>query len=605
MKFNPTNYPTVMPVGTDTVLLRQSSTGNIKSALVSTLANAASPLQVVDSIAALKALPTDGVSDGAITEITGYSEAGGGGEGQFYYDSTSSEADDGGMIIAPDDGSGRWKRLYGDRLMVEWFGAVGGATDDTSAFQLAVNAAMAFDLPLSLMKREYTCGGLTVNSSISIYGNGATINLTGSDPVDLQWLEFTASFTGFYIDNLTIIGDGVLASKQIGFGPTTSSVVVTNARIYNVNIRDVVVAIDASAMVDCEIFGGTIGPVVGILSGQGYGVAFGTNSSQCSIIGTRFYRCTRHSLYAGDCESLSVIGVKIIEHGYGQTPTSGSGMAISRGNNTTISGCIFRDCVSHPMEISDDSGVTGVLSSVSVSGCSFYGCPKAILIGVTGAVSSDSNVIGVSITGCSFYIPATNDGVITIYAADTVTISGNAFNFITNVTGQNGIVIDDPVTDYPKNIFITGNRATLSGSGVIRCFVYLDTGVCSSTSAASVKINGNSVGGGELFVEAAAVQNGNIVTDTLDEQAITGATPYVSAYNRFGITQGGATNVTDFLGSYEGQRISILFRDGNSTIVNGAGMFLAGGANFVAGANDQLVLERTGSAWREISRSVN
>lgn len=43
-KFNSTNYPLVIPVEDDTLLLRQDSTGRIKSVEVSALAEAISPL---------------------------------------------------------------------------------------------------------------------------------------------------------------------------------------------------------------------------------------------------------------------------------------------------------------------------------------------------------------------------------------------------------------------------------------------------------------------------------------------------------------------------------------------------------------------------------
>jgi hypothetical protein len=94
-------------------------------------------------------------------------------------------------------------------------------------------------------------------------------------------------------------------------------------------------------------------------------------------------------------------------------------------------------------------------------------------------------------------------------------------------------------------------------------------------------------------------------TDLTKEVTTTGATPSVAGYNNFVITQGGATNVTAFANAVEGQKITIRFGDGNSTVVNAAGMQLAGGVNFVGTADDMLVLQYRSSVWYEVSRSVN
>lgn len=140
--FNETNYPLVTPVGDDTVLLRQTASGRIKSTLVSALANAASPLQLAATMADLKAIATDGLSDGATALLGGYYEDGDGGGGFFRWDQTSSETANNGTIIAPDDGSGRWFRNYSGPLNVLWFGAIGdGATDARDAFQATIAAA--------------------------------------------------------------------------------------------------------------------------------------------------------------------------------------------------------------------------------------------------------------------------------------------------------------------------------------------------------------------------------------------------------------------------------------------------------------------------------
>jgi hypothetical protein len=82
-------------------------------------------------------------------------------------------------------------------------------------------------------------------------------------------------------------------------------------------------------------------------------------------------------------------------------------------------------------------------------------------------------------------------------------------------------------------------------------------------------------------------------------------TPNVSLGDYWTVTQGGAISITAFPGAQVGQQITIVFTDGNTTIVDGANLHLAGGANFVGSADDILVLLWDGTHWYEVSRSVN
>jgi hypothetical protein len=63
----------------------------------------------VQSIAALKALPAS-YRAGVVT-VLGYHAAGDGGGGPFFFDDAASVADNGGTVIAPTSGTGRWIRL--------------------------------------------------------------------------------------------------------------------------------------------------------------------------------------------------------------------------------------------------------------------------------------------------------------------------------------------------------------------------------------------------------------------------------------------------------------------------------------------------------------
>jgi hypothetical protein len=94
--------------------------------------------------------------------------------------------------------------------------------------------------------------------------------------------------------------------------------------------------------------------------------------------------------------------------------------------------------------------------------------------------------------------------------------------------------------------------------------------------------------------------NGKKITNTDLSTAIN-----VSGCNLLELTNSGATNISSLTGPVEGQELTIVFQDGNSTIVSGTVIRLAGGANFTGSIYDTLKLVYSGPDWHEVSRSVN
>ena len=95
----------------------------------------------VQTIADLKAIDVATLTDKQQALVAGYTTAGDGGGGAFYYDAGASDADNGGTVIAPTAGSGRWKRLYsGTAVNVRWFGLVLDGSDETAELQALINA---------------------------------------------------------------------------------------------------------------------------------------------------------------------------------------------------------------------------------------------------------------------------------------------------------------------------------------------------------------------------------------------------------------------------------------------------------------------------------
>lgn len=155
------------------------------------------------SIAALKGATAP--ADGTKVVVGGHTANGDGGGGVFYYDEASSADDDGGTIIAPTEGSGRWKRVHSGAVDVRWFGAKGdGETDDSAAF------AAALDVALASCTYAYSGTG-DKNTGWSIYIPGGDYLITDNNVFG------GTSKTGQYIRG-RIFGDG-WGNSRIVFCP--------------------------------------------------------------------------------------------------------------------------------------------------------------------------------------------------------------------------------------------------------------------------------------------------------------------------------------------------------------------------------------------------
>jgi len=88
----------------------------------------------------------------------------------------------------------------------------------------------------------------------------------------------------------------------------------------------------------------------------------------------------------------------------------------------------------------------------------------------------------------------------------------------------------------------------------------------------------------------------------------TGATSFEVRGDVMLVTGAAAVNIATISGGYEGQELTLVFTDGNITIVDnatGATNTINIGAAFTSTANDVIKLIYSNRSWREVSRSVN
>jgi hypothetical protein len=124
----------------------QASSGTTKKITVSQIDAAifgasGSKAIVVDNVAALKALTVSGIADGQLYITRGYYSDNDGGQGTYIYDSASAATDNGGTVIAPTAGAGRFLLQCSGPVNVKQFGAKTDGSDATTAIQAAITYA--------------------------------------------------------------------------------------------------------------------------------------------------------------------------------------------------------------------------------------------------------------------------------------------------------------------------------------------------------------------------------------------------------------------------------------------------------------------------------
>lgn len=214
----------------------QASSGTTKKITVSQIdaaifGSSGSKAIVVDNVAALKALTVSGIADGQLYITRGYYSDNDGGQGTYIYDTASSTSDNGGTVIAPTSGSGRFLLQTNGVLNVKQFGAKTDGSNSFAAFQSALSSVTSKS-EIVVPSGEYVIGsGLSINVSlIKIVGQNAKLNFS-SISTSSTALTITGSGSGspYYqadggIEGLEIVGPGT-SGTSIGLfiGTATES----------------------------------------------------------------------------------------------------------------------------------------------------------------------------------------------------------------------------------------------------------------------------------------------------------------------------------------------------------------------------------------------
>ena len=221
------NGSSIMVLPTSYAVMRITVTNvTVPVVSVTALSNTSPGSAVIDvsNVAALKALNVTYVSDGSLIRTDGYYAYDDGGQGTYIYSSSSSLPDNGGAVIAPNSGSGRYLLMHDSYISVDCFGTVGnGSTNDAPAIQNAIDYCYNLMDQTSLFYNP-KINGMEVTLSGKIYGIGSQLVLKRK--VNFTGIPTTFEFNGSNYSP-TGVGWGGTILKGITGATGISDVMVT------------------------------------------------------------------------------------------------------------------------------------------------------------------------------------------------------------------------------------------------------------------------------------------------------------------------------------------------------------------------------------------
>ena len=522
------------------------------------------------------------------------------------------------------DTGSQWSAVNGGTTNVKDFGAKGdGVTNDTLAIQAALDAATKH---LVFPPGTYVSGNLTITNktNLLIAGPGAVINWTGTAGggtyIGFQYVGTCSNVT---IRDLYLNGDGVAVNGHAGVWMASGQTLSDIKTLFN-TITNVVIGVSYNAATGTflkgTIAGNTLSRIVGTATGQGYGIHL-DNALGIRVFENHIHRADRHSIYHAAGDTGSVIHNNLItDHRIDAAAALyRAAIAVTRSSNVAVLGNTITGHSDGAIGIEHDTEETKHAANILVAG---------------NCVANRRNTIQDLFIGEEL-VPGT-------YETTFITVRDNTFFNIYANCGTAGAVI----VRNGRQISIKGNTFKTTGiSGTAR-FIELghDSYITNDADCEDTIIEDNDIyAEGSVLTDLRIIEYcGDISTNTSRHRARRNEAPVTSVLHYFDSTQtnpnvlcagpsgavkglytatdttpsvrgitmmyianAGAVSITTFDDGEDGQVINLIFGDANTTVVDGASIQLAGGANFTSAANKTLVLVKYNTTWFQIGGSTN
>jgi len=512
-----------------------------------------------DTVAELKAIDVSGVVTGQQVSVAGYYAATDGGGGIFCFDSASAAADNGGTVIAPTAGSGRWLRVYDGALNLKWFGLKAGdaAANETNKTVwrsfFNVFAAGRAQTEIHIPDGDYYinfnfAGGATNIPSNTTIRMGKRTKLIVKIPTPLpapdetshKWMVFRiiSGASDILIEGGEIVGDKVTDLVWLtGYGDGID----VGAGCSRITVRDMVIR-------DCwtDNFSITGGSDIRFENVESYGgqrhCASITGGKKIAIVGCRFSDPDWYMGFdmeiesAEDCEDVTfdrcvfsgsyytglaivsgnsgkkairtkVLNCEFFDHaprsGVPDIPAGPGPYPVPAGSGTSLNLQDARDftvenCVFHDNDPQADTLSAGSCNRGLITGCNINGGRKGIFFPNSQSISILNNIVR----------NTTDDAIAT-------GASLPAFPVINNRVGHNTImdigtpnVVSPPANAYGKGIDIRGCASQVFGNRIER----IQTVGIIVNFAQNILVTGNKVS--ECGLSTAPVSDGIFIIGT-------------------------------------------------------------------------------------------
>ena len=432
------------------------------------------------------------------------------------------------------------------------------------------------------------CSGITVCGG-TITGDGAN-----RDTVTPQigWLVGDAA--GAYVGNV-FMQDITVDAANVGFkfsaGTGTGSGQTNNVKIVNCQAKD----------------------IVGVLAGRGYGFTF-SQASYSSLVNCQAINCQRHGIYFAEGRDYAATNCIIRDHrSTVYTSAYRVAMSISRSRNVAVSNCVFDNCYDGTVEIDVDTQGTApdnVSIGTTLTNCTFLNSSLAdIRIGTVPAVEG---VVSDVVIANNVMVRASGNTVasITIEGGTRVKIINNLIDGTAAASNFRAITLNATSgATYTQDVEVTGNSLYSSGYGV-------EIASALQTGTSNVRVLNNNivatsaelffVGGEDITTNNNLIYNRSNGTNSNRTYSSSGSLVVipVGGVDVLTMSPSSATTVSNFSGGVQGQRLTLYFTNGNTTLKN-TNLYLQSGTDFVSTAYDSLSLVYLSGFWRETGQSLN
>jgi hypothetical protein len=527
-------------------------------------------------------------------------------------------------------GSGTVSFTIGGTASPGWFGLATSASAATNAAAIedCMNALPTANCGSLIFPGDsYSSGNVQISNrnNLTLNGNGSTINWSGtaaaSNFIGFQLLNTCSQIT---VQNFHLVGDGTAASGHAGLW-NASGQTISQTTVQSNHIEDCTVGISYNAASSGTHAGGVISQnyitnVVGTSSGQGYGIHL-SSATNIRVFENWINLAQRHSIYHASGDSGCVIHDNIItNHRSGvSNDTYTCAISVSRSSNVTVSHNIVRDHYDGGIEVSHTTVDALNCSNIIVNGNQFIDRQNAVedmLIGEQG-VPTSYETYNVHVSNNLFtnaYADKSTSANIIVMNGRQLHISGNTFK-TTGITGtarfitigHNSHISSD---SHCTETHLLNNVIVVEGNTLtdVRCLEYC-TDILTNTSRHVSK--GSSVPTGALrWYDGTTRTNPNIRTDSstghfMGLYTAADTTPSVYQVTCMYIANAGGVTITQFDDGEEGQVLTLIFADTNTTVSDGANIQLASSTNFTSAGNATLVLVKRSTQWFQIGGSTN